>query len=104
MKVNDISNNMNQIGNLESSQNRVKEADNNVDNRAAEKEFEKGAKVEISNTSVEFSKAAEKMENVPKERADKVEQLKMMVQNNTYEVDSKDIAEKVLEDSVTNII
>ncbi|MGD9161555.1 MAG: flagellar biosynthesis anti-sigma factor FlgM [Desulfobacteraceae bacterium] len=103
MKINEISNNMNQIGNLDSTQNRVKEAEN-VSNQQAEKEFDKGTKVEISSTSVEFSKAAEKMENVPKERTDKVEQLKMMVQNDTYDVDSEKIAEKVLEDSITNII
>lgn len=103
MKINEISNNMNQVGNLESSQSRQKEPDN-VNNQAVEKEFEKGTKVDISNASVEFSKAAEKMENVPKERADKVEQLKMMVKTDTYDVDSKKIAEKVLEDSITNII
>ncbi len=103
MKVNEVSNNMNQIGNLESSQNRLKEA-GSLNNQAAEKEFEKGTKVDISSTSVEFSKAAEKMENIPKERAEKVEQLKMMVQTDTYNVDSKKIAEKVLEDSITNIV
>lgn len=103
MKVNEISNNMNQIGNLDSSQGRLKEA-GNVNNQTDDKGFEKDTKVDISNTSVEFSKAAEKMENVPKERADKVEQLKIMVQNGTYNVDSEKIAEKVLEDSITNII
>ena len=103
MKINEISNNMNQIGNLESSQNKLKEADN-VNSQASEKDFKKGTKVDISSASVEFSKAAEKMENVPKERTDKVAELKMMVQNDTYDVDSKKIAEKVLEDSITNII
>ena len=94
---------MNQIGNLESSQNRLKEA-GNVGSQTAEKQFEKGAKVEISSTSVEYSKAVEKMENVPRERSDKVAELKLMVQNDTYNVDAKKIAEKVLEDSVKNII
>jgi len=103
MKINEISNNTNQIGNLDSSQNRLKEA-GDVSNQAPEKEFEKGTKVDISSASVEFSKAAEKMNNVPKERADKVEQLKMMVQDDTYSVDSKKIAEKVLEDTVTDIV
>lgn len=103
MKINEISNNINQVGNLESSQNRVKEAES-VNSQAAEKEFEKGTKVDISNESVEFSKAAEKMEKVPKERAEKVEQLKMMVQDGTYEVDSEKIAEKVLEESISDIL
>ena len=103
MKINEVQNNMNQIGNLESSQSRLKET-GNVSNQPDEKGFEKGTKVDISNTSVEFSKAAEKMENVPSDRADKIEELKMMVKNDTYNVDSKKIAEKVLEDSVSNII
>ena len=103
MKINEISNNMNQIGNLESSQNKLKE-EGNVSSQTAEKQFDKGAKVEISSSSVEYSKAAEKMENVPKERSDKVAELKLMVQNDTYKVDSKKIAEKVLKDSLSNII
>ena len=103
MKINEISNNMNQVGNLDSTQGRLKEA-GNVSGQTAEKEFDKGTKVDISNTSVEFSKAAEKMENIPQERADKVEQLKMMVQNDTYNVDSKEIAKKVLNDSIENIV
>ncbi len=104
MKINEISKNMNQIGNLDSSQtSRLKEA-GNVNSQAAEKEFQKGAQVDISKTSIEFSKAAEKMENVPRERTEKVEQLKMMVKNDTYNVDSKKVAEKVLNDSVTSII
>ena len=103
MKVNEIPNNMNQIGNLESSQNRLKEA-GNLESQTAEKQFEKGARVDISSASVEYSKAAEKMENVPRERSDKVAKLKLMVQNDTYNVDSKKIAEKILEDSLKNII
>ncbi len=103
MKVNEISNNMSQVGNLDSTQSRLKEA-GNVSGQAAEKEFDKGTKVDISNTSVEFSKAAEKMENIPRERAEKVEELKMMVQNDAYNVDSKEIAKKVLNDSIENIV
>ena len=104
MKINEISNNMNQVGNLESSQTRLKEAGSVNNQAAAEKEYQKGTKVEISETSVEYSKAAEKMEKVPEERAEKVEQLKMMVQNDTYDVDSKKIAEMLLDDSISNKI
>ena len=103
MKINEISNNINQIGNLETSQSRQQET-GNVNNQQIEKDFGKGAKVDISDTSVEFRNAAEKMESIPQERADKIEELKMMVANGTYNVDSKKIAEKVLEDSVSNII
>jgi negative regulator of flagellin synthesis FlgM len=103
MKINEISNSINKVGNLDPSQVRQKEADN-VSSQTAEKEFEKGTKVDISQESVDFSKAAEKMEFVPEERAARLEQLKTMVKNGTYNVDSKKVAEKVLADSITNII
>lgn len=103
MKINEISNSINKVGTLDPSQARQKESDN-VSSQTAEKDSGKGAKVDISQESVEFSKAAEKMEMVPEERAARLEQLKTMVKNGTYNVDSKKIAEKVLADSITNII
>lgn len=99
MKINEISSNINQVGNLETSGSKQKDA-NTVDNQAVEKESQKGTKVDISEASVEFSKAAEKMDNVSKERADKVEHLKMMVQNDSYNVDSKKIAEKLMDEFI----
>jgi negative regulator of flagellin synthesis FlgM len=103
MKINEISNSINKIGNLDPSQVRQKEADN-VSSQQTEKDSGKGTKVDISQESVDFSKAAEKMELVPEERAARLEQLKTMVKNGTYNVDSKKVAEKVLADSITNII
>ncbi len=103
MKINEISSSINKVGNLDPSQARPKEADN-LSSQTAEKDPGKGTKVDISQESVEFSKAAEKMEAVPEERAAMIEQLKTMVKNGTYNVDSKKIAEKVLADSITNII
>ena len=105
MKINEISNNINKVGNLDPSQTRLKETENiSGQGQATEKDSGKGTKVDISQESVEFSKAAEKMDIVPEERAAKIEQLKMMVKNDTYSVDSKKVAEKVLADSITTII
>ncbi|NLD38488.1 MAG: flagellar biosynthesis anti-sigma factor FlgM [Desulfatiglans sp.] len=105
MKVNEISNSINKVGNLDPSQTRLKEAENiSGQGQATEKDSGKGTKVDISPESVEFSKAAEKMDIVPEERAAKIEQLKTMIKNDTYHVDSKQVAEKVLADSITNII
>ncbi|NLA75340.1 MAG: flagellar biosynthesis anti-sigma factor FlgM [Deltaproteobacteria bacterium] len=105
MKVNEISGSINKVGTLDPSQTRPKEVDNiNGQGQAAEKEFEKGTKVDISQRSVEFSKAAEKMVIVTEERAAKIEQLKEMVKTDTYNVDSKKVAEKVLADSITDLI
>jgi flagellar biosynthesis anti-sigma factor FlgM len=103
MKINEISNSINKVGNLDPSQARPKETDN-LSSQTEEKDSGKGTKVDISQESVEFSKAAEKMENVPEDRAAQLEQLKMMIKNDSYKVDSKKIAEKMLEDSITNII
>lgn len=103
MKINEVSNSINRVGNIDPSQARPKESDN-VSSQTAEKDSGKGAKVDISQESMEFSKAAEKMELVPDERAARIEELKTMVKNGTYNVDSKKVAEKVLADSITNII
>jgi|WetSurMetagenome_2_1015567.scaffolds.fasta_scaffold1318121_1 negative regulator of flagellin synthesis FlgM len=103
MKINEVSNSINRVGNLDPSQARPKESDN-VSSQTAEKDSGKGAKVDISQESMEFSKAAEKMELVPDERAARIEELKTMVKNGAYNVDSKKVAEKVLADSITNII
>jgi anti-sigma28 factor (negative regulator of flagellin synthesis) len=105
MKINEVSNNINKVGSLDPSQTRLKEAENiSGQGQATEKDPGKGAKVDISPESVEFSKAAEKMDIVPEERAAMIEQLKMMVKNDTYSVYSKKVAAKVLADSITTII
>jgi len=102
MKINQISNNMDQVGNLESSGSKQKQ-EKNVDGQILEKGNQAGTKVDISSTSVEYSRAAEKMDEVPEERAKRLEELKVMVKNDTYNVDSKKIAEKIVNDSLENI-
>lgn len=102
MKISDISNNMDQIGKLDTSGSRQKE-ENNI-NQTAETEVKTGTKVDISSASVEFSKAAEQMDTVPEDRANNIERLKMMVHNGSYNVDSKKIAEKIVKDSIENIM
>ena len=44
------------------------------------------------------------MDEVPEERAKKIEALKAQVMNDTYHVDSKNIAEKILDDTLFNIV
>ena len=60
--------------------------------------------MDLSNTSVEFSQAAKKMDEVPEERAQKIAELKAKVQKDTYNVDSIKIAEKIIEDTLSNIV
>jgi flagellar biosynthesis anti-sigma factor FlgM len=103
MKINDISNSLGQLGNLDSNVVKNKEDQNSAEN-VDQKNSQSGTRVEISNTSVEVNKAVEKMDVVPEERVKKIEDLKMMVSNDTYNVDSKKIAEKIMNDSLFKLV
>ena len=99
MKINDLSHNLSHLGNLETTANKQKEEQSNAI-QVTSNIVHTDAKVDFSNTSVEYSRAAEKMEDVPEDRANKIEILKMMVNNNAYNVDSTKIAEKIIKDSL----
>lgn len=66
--------------------------------RSQEKKNGANADVDLSNTSVEFSKAAEILEKASMDRAEKVTHIKAMVEKGTYEVDSTRVADKILEE------
>ena len=103
MKIDDISRDMNQIGNLETSNNRQTGEERRASS-ISEGVPQPDAQVDLSNASVEFSRAAKKMDEVPEERAQKIEDLKVKVQNDTYNVDSMKIAEKIVNDALSNIV
>jgi len=94
---------MSKIGNLETAANKQKEEENNT-TPATSTVVQSGERVELSNTSVEYSNAAEKMEEAPKDRSEKIESLKMKISNDSYNVDSTKIAEKIIKDSLFNTI
>ena len=101
MKINDLTNNISKIGNLETAANKQKEEET----RASQAELtilQPSERVDFSSASVDFSNAAEKMEKTLDERADKIAALKMSVGNNTYNVDSEKVAEKIISDSLFN--
>jgi len=97
MNINELSHNIGKIGNLETAVKKQKEEENNT-NPTTPAPVRTGERVELSNTSVEYSNAAEKVEETPKDRAEKIESLKMSVNNGTYNVDSGKIAEKIVDD------
>jgi negative regulator of flagellin synthesis FlgM len=99
MKINDLSHNINKIGNLETAAKKQKEEETSV-NPTTATSVQSGERVELSNTSVGYSNAAEKMEEAPKDRTDKIESLKMKISDGTYNVDSRKIAEKIIKDSL----
>ena len=103
MKIDDISQQITHIKNFETSGHQKTE-DNKISAQGSDTNVQPGMKVDISSTSVEVSKAAELMEKVPDERAKRIEELKVMVRNDTYKADSKEIADKILDDPFANII
>ena len=102
MKIDEISQNIAHINNRETSSNK-KAGEENKPAPENEKAAQPGARVDLSNTSVEFSRAAEMMDEVPKDRVDKIEELKTQTKNNTYTVDAVKIAEKILDDTLSNV-
>jgi negative regulator of flagellin synthesis FlgM len=60
-------------------------------------------RVELSGAAKEIQRVAELAKSAPDVRAEKVAALKEQIQNGTYEVDSKQVATKMLVDSLTDL-
>jgi negative regulator of flagellin synthesis FlgM len=103
MNINELSHNIGKIGNLETAVKKQKEEESNI-SAATPAPVQTGERVELSNASVEYSNAAEKVEEAPKDRAEKIESLKMKVSDGTYNIDSRKIAEKIIRDSLFNAL
>jgi negative regulator of flagellin synthesis FlgM len=101
MKINELSNNIGKIGNLETAANKQKEEETKA-SQAQSASLQPSERVDFSSASVEFSNASEKMEKTPDERAERIAALKTSVSNGTYNVDSAKIAERIINDSLFN--
>ncbi len=64
--------------------------------------FSKGAMVILSAKAKAIQEAIRLFEELPDVREDKVAQIKVQIQNGTYEVDAKNVAAKMIEESVLN--
>ena len=102
MKIDDTSSNIQQLSNLETPLNKNIEDDKKISTES-EKSPQPGAKVELSNRSVEYSKAAEAMERTTAERDQKIEEIKLKLENGSYEADSRKIADSILKDIFGNL-
>jgi negative regulator of flagellin synthesis FlgM len=58
--------------------------------------------VEISSRAQEMKGARDALQALPDVRAEKVEQVKAQIEQGTYEVNGKQIAEKIIRDSLFN--
>jgi|GEM_PF-811846 len=104
MKIDKIYQDINLINNSgESVPNRKAEAEK-VNDHGLEKERHSGTEVDFSNRSVEFSRAAEMMENVQADRVEKVNKIKTKIVDGTYSADSTKVAEKILNDVLANLV
>ena len=63
-----------------------------------------GTEVSLSNTSVEFSKASKMVANTPAERTQLVEEIKEQIENGTFQVDSSEIADKMLKEALSDLM
>ena len=98
MKIDDIYQGMNAIGQSgESVANKKAEAQEEA-LQQVDKRDPSGTEVDISHASVEISKVAEMMEKEDPERVARVNEIKTKVEDGTYAVDAEKIAAKVLED------
>ena len=103
MKIDDITQQINQMKNLETS-GYQKTEEEKISTQSSDINTQPDTKVDISSASVEVSRAAEMMEKVPDERAQRIEELKVMINNDTYNADSTKIADKILSDPISSII
>ena len=96
MKIDDTYQNMNIINNSGESKAYGKTKENGGPSPGTEKTGRSGTQVDLSNTSVEYSKAAKMMETRQTERIDKVNEIKSKINDGTYQVDADQIAEKMI--------
>jgi flagellar biosynthesis anti-sigma factor FlgM len=61
-----------------------------------------GTRVELSATSLELSRAGELMEGDPAGRSEKVQEIKSLLANGQYEVDARQVADKVLREALSD--
>ena len=103
MKIDDTSSNIQQLANFEINVNKNIEDDKNT-SAEPDKSLASGAKVELSNRSVEYSKAAEAMDRTTEERAQKLEEIKSKLENGSYEIDSRKVADSIIKDILGEIV
>jgi flagellar biosynthesis anti-sigma factor FlgM len=61
-------------------------------------------RVELSSTSLELSRAGELMESESSSRSDKVQEIKSLLSKGQYEVDARQVADKVLREALSDFL
>lgn len=104
MKIDDTYKNMTLINNSRESTVNRKVEEVPDQHLAPKNKVGSVTEVDFSKTSVDFSKAAEVIEQDAMARNDKVNQIKAMVESGTYEIDSRKVADKILGDALARFM
>ena len=104
MKIDDSHVNLGMINNKKEAAVPKQPAETQGLQNSTVKDIGSGAKVSLSHTSVEFSKAFEMVANTPAERTQLIEETKEKIENGTFQVDSRDIADKILKEALSDLM
>jgi len=100
MKVSDL----HQQANSMQYVNQVNAVDKKEPAQEAEGKSSSGDKVELSSQSKEMQKIYDMVQLAPDVRAEKVASLKKAIQEGSYKVDSDAVADKMIKDSIFELI
>lgn len=100
MKVNDLSQGSNQIQYV----NQTNPPDKATPSQEAKNPEALVDKVELSAQSREIKKINDVLEMTPDVRADRVAELKKLVQEDRYQVDSEAVAGKMIDQTIIDIV
>ena len=102
MKVDELAQSLNQVGNLNNSASRNVDADTKAA-QTVERDTQLDSKIDISTESSDYSYAAKIVGQIDEARVQHVEELKDMVQSGEYNVDSVKVAGRVVEDNISDV-
>lgn len=100
MKIDDVYRGLNVLGSGAEALQGKKTAAREEPVSAVDPVAGEGANVSISSASLEFSKAAEMMDRESPGRAERIREIRMQIQEGTYEVDPVKVAEKILKETL----
>ena len=99
MKINEIPSQAETTSYVEQSQ-KLKQTEKNQAAQSQEAQNQQTDKVDISDQSKEMKKIYTAQQMAPDIRTEKVDEVKQLIDQNRYQVDSKSVAEKMIQESI----
>ncbi|MDI6761921.1 MAG: flagellar biosynthesis anti-sigma factor FlgM [Thermodesulfobacteriota bacterium] len=103
MKVSDINQKNNMLQNVGQA-NSTHPPEKNQKPGEADAKTASGDRVEFSTRSREMQKIYEVLQTTPEVRSDKVSEIKKRIEDGQYRVDSETLAEKIIKESILDLI